>query len=58
LLGKFKIPGIDEDYDMELEAGKKIRIVVDMNELPYTDLILLIDYKTSSGKFAFNLVKG
>jgi hypothetical protein len=28
-----------------------------MNELAYTELILLIDEKTSSGKVVFNLVK-
>jgi hypothetical protein len=29
-----------------------------MNELAYTELILSIDVKTSSGKVAFNLLKG
>jgi hypothetical protein len=29
-----------------------------MNELAYTELILSIDDKTSSGKVKFNLVKG
>jgi hypothetical protein len=29
-----------------------------MNELAYTELILFIDDKTSSGKVAYNLVKG
>jgi hypothetical protein len=29
-----------------------------MNELAYTELILLIDDKTSSGKVEFNLMKG
>jgi hypothetical protein len=29
-----------------------------MNDLAYTELILSIDNKTSSGKMAFNLVKG
>jgi hypothetical protein len=57
LLGKFKVPMTDEDYDMESEEGKKLTIAADMNELAYTELILLIDDKTSSGKVAFNLVK-
>jgi hypothetical protein len=58
LLGKIKVPRTDEDYDMELEEGKKITISADMNELSYTVLILSIDDKTSSGKVAFDLVKG
>jgi predicted NACHT family NTPase len=59
LLGKVKIFKTDEVYDMELEEGKKIIIAAaDKNELAYTELILLIDDKTSSGKVAFNLVKG
>jgi gag-polypeptide of LTR copia-type len=57
LLGKVKIPKTDEVYDMESEEGKKFIIAADMNELAYTELILLIDDKTS-GKVAFNLVKG
>jgi hypothetical protein len=58
LLGKVKIPKKDEVYDMESEEGKKFIIAADMNELAYTELILSIDDKTSSGKVAFNLVKG
>jgi hypothetical protein len=58
-LGKVKIFKTDEVYDMELEEGKKIIIAAaDKNELAYTELILLTDDKTSSGKVAFNLVKG
>jgi hypothetical protein len=58
LLGKVKVPKSDEDYDMESEEGKKLTITYDMNELAYTELILSIDDKTSSGKVAFNIVKG
>jgi hypothetical protein len=58
LLGKVKVPRTDEDYDMESEEGKKLTIAADMNKLAYTELILSIDDKTSSGKVAFNLVKG
>jgi hypothetical protein len=57
-LGKVKIPRTDEDYDMELEEGKKLTVATHMNELAYNELILLIDDKTSSGKVAFYLVKG
>jgi hypothetical protein len=58
LLGKVKVSRTDEDYDMESEEGKKLTIAADMNELAYTELIFSIDDKTSSGKVAFNLVKG
>jgi hypothetical protein len=36
LLGKFKVPRSDEDYDMESEEVKKLIIAADMNELAYT----------------------
>jgi hypothetical protein len=58
LLGKVKVPRTDEDYDMESEEGKKLTIAADMNKLAYTELILSIDDKTSSGKVAFNFVIG
>jgi hypothetical protein len=58
LLGKVKVPRTNEDYFMESEEGKKLTISADMNELEYTELILSIDHKTSSGKVAFNLVEG
>jgi hypothetical protein len=57
-LEKVKVPRTNEDYDMESEEGKKLRIATNMNELAFTELILLIDDKTSSGEVAFNLVKG
>jgi hypothetical protein len=50
LLGKFKVPKTDEDYDMESEERKKLTIAADMNEFAYNELILSIDDKTSSGK--------
>jgi hypothetical protein len=31
-------------------------MTADSNELAYTELILFLEYKTSSGKVAFNLV--
>jgi tellurite resistance-related uncharacterized protein len=32
LLGKVRIPKTDEDYEMDLEEGKKLTIAADMNE--------------------------
>jgi hypothetical protein len=58
LLGKLRIPMTDEDYEVDTEEGKKLRIAADMNEFAYTELILSIDDKTSNGDMAFNLVKG
>jgi hypothetical protein len=58
LLGDSNVPKTDENYDMGSEEGKMLTIAADMNEIAYTELILLIDNKTSSGKVAFNLVKG
>jgi hypoxanthine-guanine phosphoribosyltransferase len=54
LLGNVKVPRTDEDYDMESKEEKKLTIAADMNESAYTELILLIDDKISSGKEAFN----
>jgi hypothetical protein len=58
LLGKVRIPMTDEEYEVDTEEGKKLRIAADMNELAYTEMILSIDDKTSNRKVAFNLVKG
>ena len=57
-MGKARIPKPDEVYDMDSEEGKKLILAADMNELAYTELILLIDDKTSNGKVECNLVKG
>jgi hypothetical protein len=58
LLGKLSIPTVDEKFDEETESGKKKSIAIEMNEISYNQLILSIDVKTSSGKVAFNLIKG
>jgi hypothetical protein len=44
-------------FDFELEEGKKKIILADLNELVYTELIVSIYDKTSSGKVSFDLVK-
>jgi hypothetical protein len=58
LFGQVKIPRTNEDYDMESQEGKNLRIVADMNELACTELILSIEDKTSSGKVEISLMKG
>ena len=57
LLGKVTIPKTDKVFNLKSEEGKKKMMTADLNELAYTELILSIDDKTSSGKVAFNLVK-
>jgi hypothetical protein len=49
---------VDENYDEGTESGKKKSIAIELNEIAYTELILSIDVKTSSGKICFNLIKG
>ena len=58
LLGKLSIPTCDEEFDETSEIGKKKSRAIELNEIAYTELILSIDVKTSSGKTAFNMVKG
>jgi len=58
LLGKLSIPKEDESFDELSDIGKKMSRVIKINEVAYTELILSIDVKASSGKIAFNLVKG
>jgi hypothetical protein len=49
---------VDEEIDEGTESGKKKSMTIELNEIAYTKLILSIDVKTSSGKVAFNLIKG
>jgi hypothetical protein len=58
LLGKLSIPTVDETFDEGTEYGNKKSIAIKLNEIAYTELILSIYVKTSSGKVAFNLIKG
>jgi hypothetical protein len=57
LLGKLTILKTDEVYEEESKEGKKKRIITDLNELAYSELILSIDDKTSNGKVEFTLIK-
>ena len=58
LLGKLSIPTADEEIDLESESGKKKSVIIKLNEIAYSELILSVDIKTSSGKVAFNFIKG
>jgi hypothetical protein len=57
LLGKLSTPTVDEEIDERTESGKKKSLTIKLNEIAYTELVLLIDIKTSSGKVVFNLIK-
>jgi hypothetical protein len=53
LLGKLAIPKVNEEIDETSDIEKKKSIIVELNEIAYTELILSIDVKASSGKVAF-----
>jgi hypothetical protein len=58
LLGKLSISNVDEEIDETLDIGKKKSIIIELNEVAYTELILSIDVKSTSGKVAFNIIRG
>jgi hypothetical protein len=58
LTGKLSIPKADEEFDKDLDIGKKMLNAIELNKVAYTELLLSIDVKTSNGKIAFNIVKG
>jgi hypothetical protein len=49
---------VDEEIDETSEIGKKKSIIIELNEIAYTELILSIDVKGSSGKVAFKIIRG
>jgi hypothetical protein len=48
LLGKLSNPKMDEEIDETSDIGNKKSIIIELNEIAYTELILLIDVKASS----------
>jgi hypothetical protein len=59
LLGKLSIPKVDEEIDEMSDIGKKKSMIIKLNEIAYTELILLIEVKaSSSGKVVFNIIRG
>jgi gag-polypeptide of LTR copia-type len=57
LLGKVEIPTSLDVIDEKTEEGKKLLRIADLNEIAFTELILLIDVSNSNGKIAFRIVK-
>jgi hypothetical protein len=49
---------VDEEIDKTSDIVKKKSIIIELIEVAYTELILLIGIKASSGKVAFNIIKG
>jgi hypothetical protein len=49
---------VDEEIDETSDIGKKKSIIIELNEIANTELILSIDVKASSGKVAFNIIRG
>jgi phage gp46-like protein len=47
---------VDEEIDEGTESGMKKSITIELNEIAYTELILSIEIKTSSGKVSFKLI--
>jgi hypothetical protein len=58
LLGKLSIHKVDEDIDETSDIGKNKSIIIELNKIAYTELILWIDVKASSGKVAFYIIRG
>jgi hypothetical protein len=59
LLGRgTTIPVSSTVIDESTDAGKALQKVVDLNNLAYSELILLMDIKQPGGKVAFGVIKG
>jgi hypothetical protein len=56
-LGKVLIPKSPEAFDDKTYEGKRMLIIIDLNEMAFTKLVLSIDVSSSSGKKAFGIVK-
>jgi hypothetical protein len=49
---------LDEEIDETSDIGKNKSMIIKLNEIAYTQLILSIVVKASSGKVAFNIIRG
>jgi hypothetical protein len=55
LLGRVAIPKTNEENNDKTDEGKSNLKISDLNELDCTKLTLFINFRTSSGKVAFNM---
>jgi hypothetical protein len=58
LLGTSSILKIHDKIDGTPDIGKKKSMIIELNGILHTELILSINFKTSSGKVAFNITRG
>jgi hypothetical protein len=58
LLGKLSVIYVDEEIDKTSDIVKKKSMIIELNEIKYIELILSIDVKASSGKVAFDIIRG
>jgi hypothetical protein len=58
ILDKVTIPKNNEEGNEKTDEGKNKLKISDLNQLAYTELILSINIRISSGESAFNMVKG
>jgi hypothetical protein len=49
---------LDEEIDETSDIRKKNSMIIKLHEIAYAELILLIGFKASSGKFALNIIRG
>jgi hypothetical protein len=49
---------VDDKFDEVSDIGKKMARTNELNEIPYTELILFIDVTDNYCKIPFNIVKG
>jgi hypothetical protein len=56
-LGKVLIPKHFEVFDDKTDEGKRILRIIDLNEMAFIELVLLIDVSSSSGKLVFRIIK-
>jgi maltooligosyltrehalose synthase len=54
---KVTIPKINEEINEKIDEGKSKLKISDLNEIAYTELILPINIRNSSGKVTFNMIK-
>jgi hypothetical protein len=57
LLGKLEIPRTLEPIDERTDKGKRMMVIIDLNEMAFTELRLSIYAFSSSVKTAFGIVK-
>jgi hypothetical protein len=58
LTKKLSKPKADEEFDQDLDMGKKMLNAIELNKVAYTECLLSIDVITINANIAVNIVKG